>query len=149
MIMLNGIMNKKSIILLLILVGIFCSAAIIAYKFWNKPFKDALKGDAIKVTATQLFNDFNINEAQAQQKYVPASIDDKILEIAGEITQVGNNEDGEIYYMLKTNDEMFGVKCVMDKDAGNNAKVGDNVILRGFCVGYNMDVIVRRCKFVK
>ena len=77
-------------------------------------------------------------------------MDDKILEIAGEIIQVSNNEDGEIYYMLKTNDEMFGVKCVMDNDsAGNTAKVGDNVIIRGFCVGYNMDVIVRRCKIVK
>lgn len=141
-------MNKKSIILL-ILVVILCSAGIIAYKFWNKPFKDALKGNAIKVAATQLFNDFNSNEVQAQQKYVPANTDDKILEIAGEITQVATNEDGEIYYMLKTNDEMFGVKCVMDRAAGNTAKVGDNVILRGFCVGYNMDVIVRRCKFVK
>ena len=142
-------MNKKSIILLIVVV-IFCSTAIIVYKFWNKPFKDALKGDAIKVTATQLFNDFNINEAQAQQKYVPANMDDKILEIAGEIIQVANNEDGEIYYMLKTNDEMFGVKCVMDNDSsGINAKVGDNVIIRGFCVGYNMDVIVRRCKIVK
>ncbi len=142
-------MKKKSIILL-ILVVIFCSAAIIAYKFWNKPFKDALKGDAIKVTATQLFNDFIINETEAQQKYLPANIDDKILEISGEIIQVANNEDGEIYYMLKTNDDMFGVKCVMDKDNGsNNAKVGDNVIIRGFCVGYNMDVIVRRCKIIK
>ena len=141
-------MKKKSVILL-ILVVIFCSAAIIAYKFWNKPFKDPLKGDAIKVTATQLFDDFNSNEAEAQQKYVPANMDDKILEITGKIIEVGNNEDGEIYYMLKTNDEMFGVKCVMDNDSsGINAKVGDNVIIRGFCVGYNMDVIVGRCKIV-
>ena len=142
-------MNKKSIILLIVVV-IFCSAAIIAYKIWYKPFKDSLKGNAIKVTAAQLFNDFNINEARAQQKYVPENMDDKILEIAGEIIQVANNEDGEIYYMLKTDDEMFGVKCVMDNDsAANKAKVGDNVTIRGFCVGYNMDVIVRRCKIVK
>ena len=141
-------MKKKSVILLILIV-IFCSAAIIAYKFWNKSFKDPLKGNAIKVTAIQLFNDFNSNEAQAQQKYV-ANMDDKILEISGEITEVANNEDGEIYYMLKTDDEMFGVKCVMDNDnAANKAKVGDNVTIRGFCVGYNMDVIVRRCKIVK
>ncbi len=77
-------------------------------------------------------------------------MDDKILEIQGEIIQIANNEEGEIYYMLKTNDEMFGVKCVMDNDsAGNKANAGDNVIIRGFCVGYNMDVIVRRCKIVK
>ena len=140
---------KKRSILLLIIVVILCSAAFIGYRFLNKPFKDSLKGDAIKITAIQLFTDFNTNEAEADQKYVPSNMDDKILEISGEIGQVGNNEDGETYYMLKTNDEMFGVKCVMDKDADTNAKVGDNVIIRGFCVGYNMDVIVRRCKFVK
>ncbi len=142
-------MNKKSIILL-VLVLIFCSAGIIAYKFWNKPFKNSSKGDAIKVTAIQLFNDFSGNEVQAQQKYVPANVDDKVLEIDGEIAQKATNEDGETYYLFKTNDEMFGVKCVMDKvNDDDELKAGDHVTIRGFCSGYNMDVIIRRCRIVK
>ncbi len=86
---------------------------------------------------------------QAQQKYVPANTDDKVLEIKGEIRNTASNEDGEIYYLLKTNDEIFGVKCVMDTDSDVEVKVGDDVTIRGFCSGYNMNVIVRRCRIVK
>ena len=45
---------------------------------------------------------------------------------------------------------MFGVKCIMDKgEEIANANVGGNITVRGFCDGYNMDVIVNRCKPVK
>jgi hypothetical protein len=142
-------MSKRS----LILISIFLTLAVggvVAYKMWNKPFKDPLQGDAIKVTAIQLFNDFNINEASAQKKYVPEKLGDKKVEVTGEIKEIGKNDAGETFYTLKTTDEMFGVKCIMDKgEEVANAKVGYNITVRGFCDGYNMDVIINRCKAVK
>ena len=142
-------MSKKFTVLISILV-IFIIGAVVVYKIWNKPFKDPLQGSAIKVTAIQLFNDFSTNEASAQKKYVPEKLGDKKVEVSGEIKETGKNEDGEIFYTLKTTDEMFGVKCLMDKgEEIANAKVGDNITVRGFCDGYNMDVIVNRCKPVK
>jgi hypothetical protein len=97
----------------------------------------------------QLFNDFSINEASAQKKYVPEKLGNKKVEVTGEIKEMGN-ENGETFYILKTTDEMFGVKCIMDKgEEVANAKVGDNITVRGFCDGYNMDVIVNRCKAIK
>lgn len=142
-------MSKRSVLLIAILV-IVTIGGVVGYKMWNKPFKDPLEGDAIKVNAIQLFNDFNSNEAAAQKKYVPEKLGDKKVEVSGQITDIGKNDDGETFYTLKTSDEMFGVKCIMDKgEEIANAKVGENITVRGFCDGYNMDVIVNRCKPVK
>lgn len=139
-------MKKRSVLLLSILV-IMTVGAVVGYKMWNKPFKDPLQGDAVKVTAIQLFNDFSVNEAEAQKKYVPVKLGDKKVEVTGQISAIGKNESGETFYTLKTSDEIFGVRCIMDKgEKVQNAKVGDNITVRGFCDGYNMDVIVNRCK---
>ena len=142
-------MSKRSVLLIAILV-ILAIGGVVGYKIWNKPFKDPLEGDAIKVTAVQLFNDFSTNEAAAQKKYVPEKLGDKKVQVTGQVTEIGKNDDGETFYNLKTSDEMFGVKCIMDKgEEIATAKTGDNITVRGFCDGYNMDVIVNRCKPVK
>ena len=142
-------MKKRSVLLISILI-ILTVGGVVGYKMWNKPFTDPLQGDAIKVTAVQLFNDFTVNEAAAQKKYVPAKLGEKKVEVSGVINEIGKNDAGETFYTLKTSDEMFGVKCIMDKgEKIPNAKVGDNITVRGFCDGYNMDVIVNRCKTVK
>ena len=141
-------MRKKFFLIIFLL--ILSIGAYIGYRVWNKPFKDPLKGDAIKVTATQLFNDFATNETVAQQKYVPQKLGDKKVEVTGQINEIGKNADGEIFYTLKTDDEMFGVKCIMEKgEEIKNAKISDSITVRGFCDGYNMDVIVNRCKSVE
>ena len=145
--------NILLVVLLLILVGVA-----VGYKMWNKPFDDALSGDAIKITAEQLLADFASNEAEARKKYVPVSVGDKILEITGEVSEIGANDAGEKFYILKAGSEMSGVKCVMEKEKDLAAfKMGDKVTVRGFCNGYLADemipgmaeVIVNRCKFVK
>ena len=142
-------MSRRSVLLISILI-IIAVGGLVGYKMWNKPFKDPLEGDAIKVTAVQLFNDFSTNEVAAQKTYVPEKLGDKKVQVTGEITGIGKNDDGETFYTLKTSDEMFGVKCIMDKGQEiANAKTGDNITVRGFCDGYNMDVIVNRCKIVK
>ena len=139
-------MSKRSLVLIIILV-VLAAGGVVGYKMWNKPFTDPREGDAIKVTAVQLFNDFSTNEAAAQKKYVPEKLGDKKVEVTGQIAEIGKNQDGEIFYILKTTDEMFGVKCTMDKaEEITNAKVGENITLRGFCDGFTTDVNVKRCK---
>lgn len=142
-------MSKRSVVLIIILI-ILSVGGVVGYKIWNKPFNDPLEGEAINVTAIQLFNDFTSNEALAQKKYVPEKVGEKIVQVSGQVNETGKNESGETFYTLKTTDEMFGVKCTMDKgEEFKNAKVGDNITIRGFCDGYTTDVIVNRCKPVK
>jgi len=141
-------MSKRSVFFIAIIIVL--SAGVIVYKKWNQPFKDPLQGDAIKVTSTELFNDFSTNEAAAQKKYVPELQGDKKVEVTGEIREIGKNIDNETLYTLKSADGMFGVKCIMDKGVEIvAAKVGDKITVRGFCDGYNMDVIINRCKPLK
>lgn len=142
-------MRSRTVVLISVLI-ILAVGGIIAYKIWNKPFQDPLQGDAIKVSAIQLFNDFSTDEVNSQKKYVPQKLGEKKVEVTGQINEIGKNADGENFYTLKTSDEMFGVKCIMDKgEEIKNAKVGETITVRGFCDGYNMDVIVNRCKQVK
>lgn len=151
-------MSKRGIIILSILI-VACIGGFIGYKMWNKPFKDPLSGDAIKVTASQLLNDFKSNEKDAVNKYVPEKLGNKVVEVSGEIKEAGKNESGETYYYLKTGDDMSGVKCIMARGSEiGNASPGTPVVLRGFCDGAKkdsmmdivlMDVIVNRCKPVK
>ncbi len=141
-------MSKRTVLLISILI-VLGIGGVVGYKMWNKPFKDPLKGTAIKVTALQLFNDFSTNETYAQKKYVTEKAGDKIVEITGKINEIGKNEDGGTFYTLQTSHEIFGVKCIMDKgEEIIYTKVGETITLRGFCDGYNMDVIVNRCKLV-
>src|SRR6266705_1397275 len=138
-------MKRKTLIPVSIAIVIVIGG-LMAYSSWNKRFADPLAGDAIKITANQLFNDFSTNERAAQKKYVPEKSGDKKVEVTGVIKEIGKNNAGETYYNLKTDDDMFFVKCVME--AGQeitNATVDDNITVRGFCDGFNLDVIVSRC----
>jgi hypothetical protein len=147
--------TKRYIFLTVLLVLV--AGVTIGYRMWNKPFKDALSGDAIVITAEQLLKDFSADEAKAREKYVPKSVGDKILEITGQVKEVGANAEGETFYILKAGGDMSGVKCIMEKQEGTTAvKAGQTVKIRGFCNGYLADeiipdvaeVIVNRCKLV-
>jgi multidrug efflux pump subunit AcrB len=142
-------MSRRSVLLISLLI-ILAIGGVVGYKMWNKPFTDPREGDAITVTAVQLFNDFSTDETSAQKKYVPEKLGNIKVQVTGQIMEIGKNNDGETFYTLKTTDEMFGVKCIMDKgEEIKNAKTGDSITVRGFCDGYNMDVIVNRCKIIK
>ena len=141
-------MSKKGITWMIILSAIIVGGGII-YKIWNTPFP-TLSAKAVKVTAKQLFKDFESNEQSAQLKYVPEKLDSKTLEVSGEIKDTGRNADGEIFYLLDSGDQLFGVKCIMDKENQiTGGKMGSNVTIRGFCTGYNMDVVLNRCQVIK
>ena len=73
-------MSKRSAVLISILI-LLAVGGIIVYTIWSKPFKDPLEGEAIKVSAIQLFNDFSVDEAAAQKKYVPEKLGEKKVEI--------------------------------------------------------------------
>ena len=81
---------------------IIAAGALIGYKMWNQPFRDPAKGEAINVTAEKLFTDFNTDEAAARKQYVPETLGSKVVQVTGEVKEIGKNESGESYYYLKT-----------------------------------------------
>lgn len=131
---------------------------LIGYKMWNQPFKNALSGQAIQVTAEELLHDFQQDEQKAREKYVPEGLSDKVLEVSGEVKEVKSNEAGTPIILLKAGDEFSDVKTVFEKgEEISQVKAGDKIRVRGYCNGFLADelipgmaqVIINRCRIVK
>ncbi len=128
----------KYILLLAVVGGAF------GYYMYNKPHQNMTKAVAeMQLSATQLFTDYDNNEATANGKYL-----DKIMEVSGTIKEVTTDENGMTSLTLESGSEMFGVICQMDnltKHDRTDFKEGEEVKLKGICTGVLMDVVLVRC----
>jgi hypothetical protein len=132
-------MKKNSIYILIIgLLGIF-----IGYKVYHKPHINvAEKSIDITITANILLADFSSDETKANAKYL-----DKIIAVKGRVTKVEfNGEKAAI--SLQTKDAFGSVVCYLVKDEFKKSaqiKEGQEVVLKGICTGFLMDVILVKC----
>jgi len=93
-------------------------------------------------TANDLLNAFETDESAANTKYL-----DKIIKVNGIIKDIENNDTGEISVILATDNEMSSVICNFDpafKDI-QKLKKGEEIVIKGLCSGYLMDVVLDRC----
>ena len=132
-------MKKISIYILIIgLLGIF-----IGYKMYNKPHINVAKKSVdINIAASTLLADFSSDETKANTKYL-----DKIIAVKGRVTSIEfNGEKAAI--SLQTKDDFGSVVCYLVKDEVKKSaaiKEGQEVILKGICTGFLMDVILVKC----
>ena len=128
----------KYIFLLAVLGGAF------GFYMYNKPHQNMSKAAAeMQLSATQLFTDYENDEATANGKYL-----DKIMEVSGKVKEVTTDENGMTSLTLESGSEMFGVICQMDnltKHDRTDFKEGEEVKLKGICTGVLMDVVLVRC----
>ncbi|MFT3845753.1 MAG: hypothetical protein QM725_11915 [Lacibacter sp.] len=130
---------KKTKLILILLVSAAVIGSAYAWLFiWNKPQMNIENKEAVRIAAVDLFNEYSTNEANANATYI-----DKIVEVTGVVNSVSNNSEGKTVVMLKTNDEMFGVNCTLEKNVV--IKEGETVSLKGICTGYLTDVVLIRC----
>lgn len=126
---------------LLILVAI---GGAFGYYMYHKPHQNMDSATAeIQLSATQLFTDYENDEAGANGKYL-----DKIMEVSGKIKEVTTDENGMMSLTLASGSQMFGVICQMDNLTTHNRtefKEGEEVKLKGICTGVLMDVVLVRC----
>jgi hypothetical protein len=132
-------MKKISIyILIIVLLGIF-----IGYKMYHNPHINvAEKSVDINITANTLLANFSSDETKANTKYL-----DKIIAVKGMVTNVEfNGEKAAI--SLQTKDDFGSVVCYLVKEEVKKSaaiKEGQEVILKGICTGFLMDVILVKC----
>lgn len=130
---------KKTKLILILLVSAAVIGSAYAWLFiWNKPQMNIENKEAVRIAAVDLFNEYSTNEANANATYI-----DKIVEVTGVVNSVSKNSEGKTVVMLKTNDEMFGVNCTLEKNVV--IKEGETVSLKGICTGYLTDVVLIRC----
>jgi tRNA_anti-like len=132
--------NKKRILKwsLLFVLLIIITGGFVAYKMYNKPHRNVEETKGMSVTAVQLITDYETNEADANSKYL-----DKVLEVAGEITEVSKNQKAETVITLKGS-VMGGIICTLEAPSLTDAKPGASVTIKGICTGYLTDVVLVR-----
>lgn len=127
------------VVLLLAVVG-----GIVGYRMYSaKPEVAAGKAPDISVPASDLYKAFVADENAANQRY-----NDKVVQVNGEVRGI-TKEGGRTTVSLETGDALGAVLCEFGEDAPPTFADKDTVTIKGFCAGYNLDVLLQRCSVVK
>lgn len=137
-------MNKRKIIIVVIILGLI--GVFVAYKMYNKPHVNVFEKSAdVIITADKILEDFSSDENTANTKYL-----EKIIEIKGAISSIKiENEKGII--SLQTNDDFGSVLCHFSIESTKKIKEiqkGQDIVVKGICTGYLMDVILVKCEII-
>ncbi|NJN49943.1 MAG: hypothetical protein HC798_00760, partial [Polaribacter sp.] len=100
----------------------------------------------VMIAATDFFDAFSNDEITANKNYL-----DKIVAVSGAISKI-EKEDEITIITLQTNDDFGSVLCHLSEEASKNSdayKIEDNIILKGICTGFLMDVVLVKCEIIK
>lgn len=98
---------------------------------------------AIKITAKDLYSQYEENEIQADELYK-----NKLLEVSGTIENIGKDILDVPYVSLKTNNILGSVQCMLadtEKSKAAGLSKGQSIVLEGKNSGKMMNVILREC----
>lgn len=121
----------------------------IGYYMYQMPPKNLSKIKPEKtVSADALMASFEENEDSANKAFLG-----KIIEVSGMVSGVVLNEDGSTQIMLESQSLMGGISCNFEREDAaklrSDLESGHNVLIKGKCTGFLMDVVLERCVFVK
>lgn len=131
--------------LLLFVVGIVVIGGVFGFLKYNERTPGASdRGADVSVDAVTLFQAFTADEMAAGKVY-----NDKVVEVSGKVRDVDAGSGGPYNVSLETGDPLGAIVCEFEPSSAPAWKVGDAVRLKGFCAGYNMDVLLQRCAAVE
>lgn len=129
-------------IIIALLVGLLVAGGIV-YFVYNKPHRDVASEEAEhRVTADQLFDEYEADEAAANAKYL-----DKTIEVTGIISEITVNDAGQTNAILTAENAMIGGVSTTFQAAVTIEPLqeGQEVCVKGRCTGKLMDVVVTDC----
>lgn len=133
-------MYKRLLIVFLILM-VFVGG--IAYYLFNKKVEGLENAKAIySLTADELYNAFEADEQAALQKY-----EGKVIEVRGEVLNKEENDQFVTVTLRAENAMIGGVNCSFN-NLKMDAKIGDELKIKGRCQGFLMNVILTNCVVV-
>jgi cytochrome c-type biogenesis protein CcmE len=97
------------------------------------------------VTAPDLIKAFETDENAATAKYV-----NNIVEVSGTIQSVKPGENNALTISLNSGNDISSVICTLQGNTEpNNFRPGEQIIIRGTCSGFLMDVLLNNCAVVQ
>lgn len=131
---------RKKIILFLALV-VVCLA--VAWYWYNKPREGiAGKDTQLSVSAAILYEDYNTDETAANEKFL-----NKVIEVKGKVDDIILNGNDAVL-MLGGQPGEGGVSCFFSPASAlepDHVKRGMEIVVKGKCTGFNMDVNLTDC----
>jgi hypothetical protein len=104
-------------ILLLVILGV------LGYNYLYQDHRDiSTEKPDIEITSQEISNQFTSNSVLSEQKYI-----DKVIQVSGMITEINELD-------LTIDDAVF---CQFKDKIDPAFKVGDNLTLKGRCIGYD------------
>ena len=114
--------------------GVLLVAGMAIY-LYNMPHRDvqASKTD-YSLTGTEIVNEYLSDPGAANQKYLAADGNSKILEITGEVARISEDFNGQKVVLLKSDGDKAGVSATFTEGTGRNLEgiqQGQEVTVKG------------------
>jgi len=124
-----------------VIILIICVA--VGWYIYNKPHQGVadIKPD-VRITAADLYNDFQHDESLANKKYL-----NKVIEVTGAVSEV-QNVNGSQIILISSGGDMGGISCQLANDENNkkvDIKKSATITVKGKCSGFLMDVNLVDC----
>ncbi len=130
-------MKRKKIIktgIIVAIAGIVIAGTIGLYMF-NMPHRDvqSAKSD-YSLTASAVVAEYLADKDAANQKYLAADGESKILEVSGEVSNISEDFNGQKVVLLKSTSDKAGVSATFTPETNANAaglQIGQTVTVKG------------------
>ena len=130
-------MKRKKIIktaAIIIIAGIVIGAGVGLYLF-NMPKRDVqnVKTD-FSVTSSVLVAEYLTDQKAANQKYLAADGESKILKVSGVVSKISENFNGQKVVLLKDKSDKAGVSATFSEESAGQVsaiQVGQNIRVKG------------------
>lgn len=116
------------------LAGLIIGGGAMLYMF-NMPHRDIQSAKVdYSLTSTQIVSEYLSDKDAANEKYLAADGDSKILEVTGIISKISVDFNNQKVVLLKGNEDKAGVRAVFTAETNQNAsnlKVGETTTVKG------------------
>lgn len=114
--------------------GLLIGGGIGLYMF-NKPQRDVQSEKTdYSLSSSQIVKEYLNDHIAANQKYLAANGDSKILEIAGEVNLISENFNGQKVVLLKNGQDKAGVSATFTPETNENLEgimIGQTITIKG------------------
>ncbi|MDA3954285.1 MAG: hypothetical protein PF485_11605 [Bacteroidales bacterium] len=130
-------MKKKrifKILTIVVIIGI-ATAGGVAFYLFNMPHRNVLATKAdFSLTSTEIVNEYLNHKDGANEKYLAADGESKILEITGVVSKISEDFNGQKVVLLKDENDNAGVSATLTTESGQLASVlqiGQTITIKG------------------
>lgn len=122
------------------LISLFIVGLLVGMYYYNKKVPGLENAEAdYTLTANELFNEFDTDEAAANKKYL-----NKVIAVSGEVISVNSEKENSTLSLKADNAMIGGINCSF-RTALDQVEKNRTITVKGRCQGFLMEVILNNC----